>query len=484
MRYIVIVLILGLFQQLNAQILNEVSLVVSSQGSTIDIAKQNALRSAVEQAFGAFVSAKTEILNDELIKDEVVSISNGNVKEYEILNQLYLEEQKLYLVNIKAVVSLEKLASFVQSKGYNDVSFDGSNFAMNMKLQRLNESSELVALKNILVQGLELGSTFFDQELVVGQPAVSNIPGNYQIPLLVKTTLNSNWDQYYQYFQSSLIKIAMTKQEIDTYKSLGKKVAMLFLMERKVANNETKNPQSGAINTNQNTTYSYDTTLTFRNPQSLAVLSSFYIKLNTEMFNSFQINHDFDTVKVSFQYGSGYMLKTGKGPIKKDISWEFNSSVDTFLPFECTDYFTKNSRQIYTPKGYKDTVFWIKDYQDHNLGFSLLPILGYSKDIHGYRIDSTEWYSFKSYYQPFIDFATSRDHFNSLNSIAEILLGSDGPFQMHYFFRSMNPKDATSKMKMYFINNSSSFKGELKINLTFTEQQLEQIKGFKLQKIN
>jgi hypothetical protein len=129
-------------------------------------------------------------------------------------------------------------------------------------------------------------------------------------------------------------------------------------------------------------------------------------------------------------------------------------------------------------------VFWIKEYQDHNLGFSLLPILGYSKDIHGYRIDSTEWYSFKSYYQPFIDFATSRDHFNSLNSIAEILLGSDGPSQMYYFFRSMNPKDSTSKMKMYFINNSSSFNGELKINLSFTEQQLEQIKGFKLHKKN
>ena len=200
MRNLVIIIILGLFQKVNAQVINEVSLVVSSQGSTIDIAKQNALRSAVEQAFGAFVSAKTEILNDELIKDEVVSISNGNVKEYEVLNQLYLEDQKLYLVNIRAVVSLEKLASFVQSKGFNEVSFDGSNFAMNMKLQRLNESSELVALKNILVQGLELGSTFIDQRLVVGQPTVSSKPGQYQVPLMVETTLNTNWDKYYQYF--------------------------------------------------------------------------------------------------------------------------------------------------------------------------------------------------------------------------------------------------------------------------------------------
>ncbi len=484
MRNLVIVLILGLFQKVNAQAINEVSLVVSSQGSTIDIAKQNALRSAVEQAFGAFVSAKTEILNDELIKDEVVSISNGNVKEYEILNQLYLEEQKLYLVNLRAVVSLEKLASFVQSKGYNEVSFDGSNFTMNMKLQRLNESSELVALKNILVQGLELGSTFFDQKLVVGQPTVSSKPGQYQVPLMVETTLNTNWDTYYQYFKSSLTKIAMTNEEIDSYKSLGKKVAMFILMERKVSNIETKNPQTGAVITSQKSSYHYDTTLTFRNLQSLAFLSAFYVKLNTKMFHDFYITHELDTVDLSLQYGQEYMLSYGKGPLNKETSWRINSSIDSDIPFECTNYFTKLARQIYTPKGYKDTVYWNKEYQSDNLELALLPILSFTENVNSYRMDSVAWFNYRDYYQPFIDYSMSRDFSNSLNSIADILLGSNGPSRLNNYFNSMNPKDATSKMKMYFINNSSSFKGELKINLTFTEQQLEQIKGFKLQKIN
>ncbi len=54
-----------------------VTLVVSGQGKTQDEARQNALRSAIEQAFGTFISSKAEMLNDNLIKDEIVSISKG-----------------------------------------------------------------------------------------------------------------------------------------------------------------------------------------------------------------------------------------------------------------------------------------------------------------------------------------------------------------------------------------------------------------------
>jgi hypothetical protein len=59
-----------------AQVDKTVTLVVSGQGKTQDEARQVALRSAIEQAFGAFISSKTEILNDNLVKDEIVSVAN------------------------------------------------------------------------------------------------------------------------------------------------------------------------------------------------------------------------------------------------------------------------------------------------------------------------------------------------------------------------------------------------------------------------
>ena len=51
-------------QQIHAQDDKTVTLTVSGTGKTLEEAKKNALRSAIEQAFGAFISSKTEILND------------------------------------------------------------------------------------------------------------------------------------------------------------------------------------------------------------------------------------------------------------------------------------------------------------------------------------------------------------------------------------------------------------------------------------
>ena len=59
-----------------------VTLVVSSTGNTEDEALKNALRKAIEQTYGTFVSSNTTIVNDELTKDEIVSVSAGNIESY------------------------------------------------------------------------------------------------------------------------------------------------------------------------------------------------------------------------------------------------------------------------------------------------------------------------------------------------------------------------------------------------------------------
>ena len=61
---------------------DEVTLTVIGTGVNEEQATLQALRSAIEQSFGTFVSANTTILNDKLVQDEIVSVSNGNVKEY------------------------------------------------------------------------------------------------------------------------------------------------------------------------------------------------------------------------------------------------------------------------------------------------------------------------------------------------------------------------------------------------------------------
>ena len=68
-RLFIIISLLCVINPLRAQD-KEVELVVNGDGPTKELATRNALRSAIEQAYGTFVSASTEILNDELVKDE------------------------------------------------------------------------------------------------------------------------------------------------------------------------------------------------------------------------------------------------------------------------------------------------------------------------------------------------------------------------------------------------------------------------------
>ena len=70
----------------HAQSNSDVELVVTGDGATKQEATLYALRSALEQVYGTMVSSNTKILNDELVKDEIVSISTGIVKKYTYLS--------------------------------------------------------------------------------------------------------------------------------------------------------------------------------------------------------------------------------------------------------------------------------------------------------------------------------------------------------------------------------------------------------------
>ena len=96
---------INLFSQNESQV---VSLTVTSQGGSQEEAKNNALRNAIQQTIGVFISANSTILNDNLVKDEIVSISNGTIQKYQILNEGQLNNN-IYFVTLNADVSVTKL---------------------------------------------------------------------------------------------------------------------------------------------------------------------------------------------------------------------------------------------------------------------------------------------------------------------------------------------------------------------------------------
>jgi serine/threonine protein kinase len=68
-----------------------VTLVVSGQGKTQDEAKENALRHAIESTFGVFIISTTEVQNDQIIKDQIATISSGNILKYDVIDDVGLD---------------------------------------------------------------------------------------------------------------------------------------------------------------------------------------------------------------------------------------------------------------------------------------------------------------------------------------------------------------------------------------------------------
>jgi TonB family protein len=222
---ILIAMLFMLFtNRVNAQDADKtVTLVVTGQGKTPDEAKQSALRSAIEQAFGAFISSKTEILNDNLVKDEIVSVSNGNIQKFEVLSESKLPDAS-YSLTVKAIVSIDKLTSFVESKGVS-VEIQGGLFAINIKQQLLNEQREAKAICNITSVLHQFLQRAFDYQISSENPkSVDGGSTEWIIPNTVTITTNSNYTASAEYLIKNLAIIGLNNTDIENYKKLNKNV--------------------------------------------------------------------------------------------------------------------------------------------------------------------------------------------------------------------------------------------------------------------
>ena len=197
-----------------------VKLTVSGQGTTKEEATANALRSAIEQSFGVFVSANTQILNDEVVKDEIATIASGNIQEYKELACITLPNGN-QSVSLSATVSIGNLISYAKSKG-SSAEFAGQVFAMNMKMRKLNEENEIKALYNMLDQFNELAPSIFNWELKVGDPIVDQFNNNrYVVPMTISAIANESSATFYRLLLNTLRSISLSPQEREGYDKNG-----------------------------------------------------------------------------------------------------------------------------------------------------------------------------------------------------------------------------------------------------------------------
>ena len=196
-----------------------VTLVVNGTGQTKEEATRNALRSAIEQAFGTFVSANTEVLNDELIKDEIVTVSSGNIQSYEELS-CSKGDNGLFQISIKAAVSVNKLVEFAQSKGAS-TELAGSLFVNNIEIKEKNRENENMALYNLRSQLMEICKKgLFDYKIETSSPKFVS-DNCIKITETISIYTNSNAILFCELLSKTLESLSLSVAERQEYQQMN-----------------------------------------------------------------------------------------------------------------------------------------------------------------------------------------------------------------------------------------------------------------------
>lgn len=192
-----------------------ITLVAYGTADDEETAIKMALRSAIEQAFGTFVSSNTTIVNDELTKDEIVSVSSGNIEKYSIFSSTKEPDGKSS-VSVKATVSIGKLIQFAQSKGAT-AELAGATFAMNMKMRKLNKENEYQAICHTLDELIKISElNLFDFKLKTEVPQVAG-ESRYRVPTTIVITPNKNYNNLVDILKSTIESLSLSEKEQKEY---------------------------------------------------------------------------------------------------------------------------------------------------------------------------------------------------------------------------------------------------------------------------
>ena len=215
-----LIIILSLFINLYSQDNSTINITSTGSGITKNNAINDALRNALEQTYGGFISSKTNISDDKLFMDEIVAITNGEIHDYELISESEIESG--HAVTIVAKISKLGLNNFVTQSGGDAIIFDTNVFSTKIRLQRLNEEAEIKSINNILEVLEEIYARSIEFEFTSSNPKINERNKKWRVDFEIITKYNENILNFIDYFSSSLEKIAMTKKQKISYEELGK----------------------------------------------------------------------------------------------------------------------------------------------------------------------------------------------------------------------------------------------------------------------
>lgn len=231
-RVIKLVLIIAaLLATTVAKAQDDVTLTVSGEGSTKEEATTNALRSAIEQTYGVFVSSDLSLMNESVVRDEIATLAKGNVKSFVELSSVQKADND-WFVTLKATVSPSNLIEYTKAHG-GSVEFAGGLFAQSMKLIDLNTKNEKIAMDNLYHQLISLLPKMFYytienlQEPKIEDVRIRKEDNSFEISKERYYSIDADFvirnnvynQEFYNALNSTLKSLALTEDEQKMYKS-------------------------------------------------------------------------------------------------------------------------------------------------------------------------------------------------------------------------------------------------------------------------
>lgn len=343
MKKIIFALIVLCFSVSAYAELDEVVLTMTGTGRTENDAVHQALRSAVEQTMGTFISSNTTMVNDRLTQDEIITVSSGNIKSYDIISKKQFQGE--CVVTVKAVVSLSKLTKYAKSHG-SSCEFAGQTFAQNMKLRQLYKENEKKTIDNLFYQLSKMVPDLYDIRLNVSDPKVYG--EGYLFPMTLQFVATDKFNEFFELFFLTLESLSMSDTECQSYKSNGE---AYYEIKQKLTPEESSAKSESQMRANR---YQY------RNPYSHQSsypsyapsydYGPYYLrnKFNLKRVQKiilgamhcmvYQNNNRSENIVLSHSYDSyGYTLKAGE-----EVSYLWNRR------------FESRNQSYFTLKGYAD----------------------------------------------------------------------------------------------------------------------------------
>ena len=169
-------------------------MVATGVGLSEDDAKKQAYRNAIQSVVGTMVVAETLVENDALVKDKVLSHSDGYITKVEQVGNTVAIEGGLMQVTMRVTVKSRQLQEKLQAERISVAKMDGESLVIE-KITQQESAKDAAAIMAEFFKGRDLPASLVDSAANIDQAKVTEASGDSST-MTVPVTVSVNMDAY------------------------------------------------------------------------------------------------------------------------------------------------------------------------------------------------------------------------------------------------------------------------------------------------